>query len=110
MKEDPVFGNVISFGVGGIFTEVIKDISFRVLPISKLDAVEMVRGLKASKIFKGDNGDTGIDLEEILNIIGKFSNLCLDLKDEISELDVNPLMLDQNGANPKVADALIILK
>jgi len=51
-----------------------------------------------------------IDLENLLDILVKFSNLCLDLKDKITEFDINPLILGQKGANPKVADALIILK
>lgn len=110
MKEDSVFGNVVSFGLGGIFTEVIKDISFRVLPISKLDAVEMVKGLKASRIFKSNDGDMEVDLENLVDILVKFSHLCFDLKDKISEFDINPLILDQRMANPKVTDALIILK
>jgi acetyltransferase len=110
MKEDPVFGNIISFGIGGIFTEVIKDISLRVLPISELDATEMVTDLKASGIFKGNNQGTEMDLEILLNILVRFSNLCFDLKDKISEFDINPLILDQKGTNPKVVDALIILK
>ena len=70
----------------------------------------MVTDLKASRIFKGNNQGTEMDLEILLNILVQFSNLCFDLKDKISEFDINPLILDQKGTNPKVVDALIILK
>ncbi len=92
-KTDETFGKVVVCGLGGIFVEVVKDVSFRVAPIKKKDAHEMIRELKAYKILKGYRGK-GVNLDALETILVNVSKLAV--KENISELDINPLIIDKN--------------
>jgi acetate---CoA ligase (ADP-forming) len=106
--KDPVFGHVIMFGLGGIFVEALKDVSFRITPLNRIDAEEMVSEIKGYGVLQGIRGKPPVDLDTLVDIILKVSRLVTDYGDTIKELDINPLMLFAGGA--KVADALIIKK
>ncbi len=106
--EDPVFGHVIMFGLGGIFVEALKDVSFRIAPLSRIDAEEMVSEIKGYSLLQGMRGKPPVDIDMLVDVILRVSRLVTDHKDTIKELDINPLMLFADGA--KVADALIIKK
>lgn len=90
-KKDPQFGQVIMFGLGGIFTEVLKDVSFRVVPIDKKDGKEMIKEIKGYKVLQGYRGKK-YDMEALVDILLKTSKL-LDENREIKELDINPIFV-----------------
>jgi len=104
--KDPTFGPTIMFGLGGIFVEILKDVSFRLAPINEDDAQEMVKEIKAYKILEGARGKPPSDREAIVDILLKTSNMLVDCP-EISELDMNPVLVYEEGA--KIVDARIIL-
>ena len=108
--NDSSFGPTVMFGLGGIFVEVLKDVTFRVTPVSKGQAVKMLTEIRGAPILKGARGESPRDQEALVETICKFSNMILDLKDEISETDANPLLVYEQGKGLKVADARIILK
>lgn len=89
---DDIFGKVIMFGLGGIFTEVLKDVTFRVCPINKEEALEMVKEIRGYEILKGVRGKQTLDIESLCDLLVKVSNLVYE-KDEIKELDLNPVRL-----------------
>ena len=109
IKKDPSFGNVIMFGAGGIFVEIFKDVSFRIAPLTKGDALEMIHEIKASKLLMGARGNLPADIDHLAEIIVKLSELALD-NPEINELDINPLIILEQGKGCYVADAKIVLK
>jgi acetyltransferase len=106
MMRDRQFGPVIMFGLGGIFVEVLKDVSFRITPVSRSDAYEMVRQIKGYPILGGIRGEEPSDIEAIVDIIMKVSSL-VSANEKISELDLNPVFVFKKGAS--VVDARIIL-
>ncbi|MEI8131835.1 MAG: acetate--CoA ligase family protein [Leptolinea sp.] len=108
--NDPTFGPTIMFGLGGIFVEVLKDVTFRVAPVDKVQAAEMFREIRSAPILDGVRGDSPRDRIAMANIVEKYSNMIIDLKDEISESDANPVMVYEEGKGVKVVDARIILK
>jgi acyl-CoA synthetase (NDP forming) len=106
--EDPVFGPVVMFGLGGVFVEALKDVSFRIVPIVRHDAAEMVREIKGFRVLQGMRGRPPADLEAIEDVILKVSRLVEAWGGRIRELDINPLIVFPQGA--KVVDALIVKK
>lgn len=106
--KDPVFGHVIMFGLGGIFVEALKDVSFRIVPLNRKDAQELVSEIKGYSVLQGMRGKPPVDIDALVDIILKVSCLVTDYGDTIRELDINPLVVNARGA--KVADALIIKK
>jgi acyl-CoA synthetase (NDP forming) len=105
--KDPQFGPTIMFGLGGTFVEVMKDVSFRIAPITEEDAKEMITEIKAYPILQGFRGQSPRDLKEIIKILLNTSRLVMD-HIEIKELDLNPVMVYSKGA--KTVDARIILE
>jgi acyl-CoA synthetase (NDP forming) len=105
--RDPQFGPCVMFGLGGIFTEILKDVSFRLAPLEDRDALEMMDEIKAHKILDAVRGmeaaDRGI-LTEMLITVGKIG---LE-NDAIKEIDMNPVII--SGSRPVVADALVVLQ
>ncbi|MBI2672072.1 acetate--CoA ligase family protein [Candidatus Woesearchaeota archaeon] len=105
LKKDETFGHVLVFGLGGIFTEVIKDVSFRVCPINKKEAEDMIKEIKGYQILKGMRGEKAVNLDSISNVLIKLSNLAQRYKN-IHELDINPLIVNEKSS--KVIDARIV--
>lgn len=106
MMKDPHFGPVVMFGLGGIFVEVLKDVSFRVLPIKKKDAKEMINEIKGYPILKGIRGEAPKDIASIEDVLLKLSSLVMD-NPEIQEIDLNPILVYEEGL--QIVDARIIL-
>jgi acetyltransferase len=107
--RDPQFGPVIMFGLGGIFVEVLKDVSLRVLPITRYDAEEMVKEIKGYKVLEGFRGKPRADLQAIVEILLKVSRLSTEMRDWISELDLNPVIVLPEGNGAKVVDARFVV-
>jgi len=103
--KDPVFGHAIMFGLGGIFVEALRDVSFRIAPLTRRDAEEMIAEIKGHRVLQGARGRPPADVEAIADAILGVSRLVTDHRDDIEELDVNPLVVFEKGA--KAADALI---
>jgi len=108
--NDPTFGPTLMFGLGGIFVEVLKDVTFRVSPVSPVEAMDMINEIKGAKILAGARGEAPRDRKALANSIVNYSSMILDLKDEIAESDANPFLVYAEGEGLKVADARIILK
>jgi len=106
IMKDPSFGPVIMFGLGGIFVEVLKDVSFRILPIEERDAREMIDEIKGYKILKGVRGEPPKDIEAIKDLLIKISQLVME-NSEIKEIDLNPVFVFEKGI--QVIDARMIL-
>lgn len=106
MTEDASFGPAIMFGLGGIFVEVLKDVSFRVLPVDKKNALDMIGEIKGSAILRGIRGQKPKDIDAMADLIVKVAAL-LEANPAIRELDINPCFIYENGVMP--ADARIIL-
>lgn len=105
--KDPQFGPAIMFGLGGVFVEVLKDVTFRIAPITEDEAHEMIEKVKAYPLLRGYRGSPPVDLDAIVNILLATSKLVMEHQ-EIKELDLNPIMVYEKGA--KTVDARIILE
>ena len=99
-------GSMLMFGLGGIYVEVFKDVTFAFPPLTLLEIKKMVNGLKSSSIFAGTRGQQAIDQESLISAIARLAQLSSDFP-EIKELDINPLLLSASGA--KVLDARIVI-
>ena len=104
--RDPQFGPALMFGMGGIFVEVLKDVTFRIAPITIEEAKEMIAEIRAYPLLKGYRGMPPADIEAIAQILVNTSHLMME-NPEISELDLNPIIVYENGA--KTVDARIML-
>lgn len=105
--KDPQFGQTLMFGLGGIFVEILKDVTFRVAPISKEEAHEMISEVKAYPLLKGYRNKPPVDTDSLAELIVKTSNLIIE-NPQIKELDLNPVIVYKKGV--KVVDARIILE
>ena len=106
MTRDSQFGPCVMFGLGGIFTEILKDVSFRVAPIERRDAMEMMQEIKSSKILGEIRGMPAADLEQLSEILVRVGEIGLE-NDDIKEIDINPVIL--SGSKPMAVDALVVL-
>jgi acetyl-CoA synthetase (ADP-forming) len=107
LTRDVQFGPCVMFGLGGIFTEILKDISFRVAPIEKRDALDMMQEIKARKILEAVRGMPAADLDQLADILIKVGNIGLE-HENIKEIDINPVILA--GSRPIAVDALVVLE
>ena len=108
VKKDPSFGPVIMFGLGGIFVEVFKDVSFRIAPVFKDSVSDMIREIKSYPILSGARGRSEKDIEAIEICIQRISQLAVECP-QIVELDINPLIVLDKGKGCFVADTKIML-
>jgi len=104
--RDPQFGPAVMFGLGGIFVEIYKDVSFRIAPLEEYDAIDMIHEIKGSKILKGFRNTESLDITSVAQTILKVSNIMVSLE-EIKEIDLNPVLVYPKGV--KAVDARIIL-
>jgi len=107
--RDPTFGPVLMFGLGGIFVEVLKDVSFRIAPVTRYDAETMLNEIKAAKVLDGYRGTPPRDKEALVNIIIKLSKF-MEEQEFVSDVDLNPIMAFEKGKGAKIADARILIK
>jgi acetyltransferase len=108
IKRDPSFNAVIMFGLGGIYVELFKDVTFRAAPVDKLSALSMIKEIIAYPILAGFRGNKVRDIESIVRCIQRISQLAIDFP-QIKELDINPLITLEESKGSFVADARIIL-
>ena len=106
VSRDPLFGPVIMVGLGGVFVEVLRDVSFRVPPFERDEARRMVRELKAFPLLEGVRGQKPADVEALVDVIMNVQRLAMDLADDVRELDINPLVVRPRGA--VALDALVV--
>ena len=105
--KDPQFGQTLMFGLGGIFVEILKDVTFRIAPITEQEAREMIIEVKAYPLLQGYRGQPPADIDAIAKILLATSRLIMDYP-QIKELDLNPVIVYEKGA--KTVDARIILE
>jgi acetyl coenzyme A synthetase (ADP forming)-like protein len=108
MSRDPQFGPMLMFGLGGIFVEVMKDVTFHLAPITTEEAFQMLKSTRSYQMLKGTRGEKGVDFAAIANGLQRISQLVTDFP-EIIELDINPFIVGDIGTEPFVADARMTL-
>ncbi|MBW1702054.1 MAG: acetate--CoA ligase family protein [Deltaproteobacteria bacterium] len=107
LTRDAQFGPCVMFGLGGIFTEILKDISFRVAPLEKRDALEMMQDIKGHKILEDVRGMEAADLDMLADILIKVGQIGLE-NEKVKEIDINPVII--SGSKPVAVDALVVLE
>jgi acyl-CoA synthetase (NDP forming) len=107
MSKDAQFGPVLMFGLGGIFVEILKDVSFRIVPLAKRDAREMIREIKGYPLLEGYRGQEPVDVANLEELILKVSSF-VEQHPEVKELDLNPIFAYSDGA--VAVDARLILE
>ena len=107
-KIDYQFGPVVLLGIGGTGVEIYQDTVIRMAPLSSTDARSMANGLKGSKLLKGYRGSDPVDIKQLTGLMVRFSELLMDLEDQIESIDLNPVKC--TGDQCIVADARIMLK
>lgn len=106
MVEDPNFGPLIGFGLGGVFVELIGDVTFRIHPLTDLDAAEMISGVKSAKLLEGYRGGERGDIDAVADTLLRLSALIEDLP-EVTEIDLNPVKVARPGQGVHIVDARI---
>lgn len=109
MTTDPIFGPLLMFGLGGINVEILKDVSFKVHPLTDQDAEEMIKSLKGYPLLTGFRGSKTVDIQELQTCLLKLSQLVTDFP-VIDQIDINPFIVSENKENTKAVDARIILR
>ena len=108
VNKDPQFNHLLMFGLGGIFVEVLKDVSFRVIPVTDTDADEMLDEIKGARILKGFRNIPASDTDAVRDVLLRISQLCSDFP-QIKEMDINPLMVFEKGKGALAVDVRIAL-
>lgn len=108
--NDAAFGPVVALGLGGVFTEVLKDVTYRVAPFGIETAREMITDLRAAKLFEGYRGKPAADKEALAKALVAVSNMSVVLAPRLKELDINPVFVGPVGEGVVAADALVVLK
>ncbi len=108
VKRDPTFGPLIMFGLGGIYVEALRDVSFRLAPLTRLDAEEMIDEVRSARLLAGLRGAPPADRAALVDAIVRIGHLAAD-HPEIAELDVNPLLVLPQGQGAVAVDARVIL-
>jgi acetyltransferase len=108
VTKDPQFGHLIMFGLGGIYVEVMKDVSFRVAPITREDADQMVKSINAFPLLRGVRGEPPADMAALSDAIISLASLVTDFP-EVSEADINPLLVLPRGQGTMAVDARLSL-
>jgi acyl-CoA synthetase (NDP forming) len=108
VTKDPQFGHALMAGLGGIFVEVLKDVSFRLIPFDETDAREMLEELKAYKILEGIRGEPARDVDSLVEVMLAVSKM-IEENPEITELDCNPTFVYEKGKGTLVVDARILI-
>jgi len=107
MSKDPQFGPVLMFGLGGVLVEVLKDVSFRIVPVTKRDASEMIREIKGYPLLQGYRGQEAVDVASLEGLIVRVSEF-IEQNPQIEELDLNPVFAYRDKA--VAVDARIVLE
>lgn len=107
MVRDPQFGPCVMFGLGGVFTEVLRDTTFRVAPLSREDAAEMLDEVKARALLDAFRGQPAVDRDALIDALVGIGALALE-NDEIAEIDINPIIVADD--RPVAVDAVVVLR
>ncbi len=107
--NDLTFGPTLMFGLGGIFVEILKDVTFRIAPISADQAAKMLEEIQGAALLAGARGERPRDRRALAEVLSRYSQMIVDLGDEIAESDANPVLVYAEGEGVKVVDARIIL-
>jgi acetate---CoA ligase (ADP-forming) len=108
LQRDPRFGPVIALALGGIYVEVLQDVTFRLAPFDRTEAEEMVSSLRAFPLLQGVRGESPSDLPALYTILGRVAQLALDLP-QVQELDLNPVIVRSAGEGAFAVDARLVL-
>lgn len=108
VTKDPTFGHMLMFGLGGIYVEVLKDVVFRIAPLTRREAEEMVRSIRSFPLLAGVRGEKAADLDALVECILRISQLVTDFP-QIVELDINPLFAYETGKGSIAVDARIVI-
>ena len=108
--DDPYFGPTVMFGLGGILTEVLHDVTHRFAPFGLADAHEMIDQIKGAALLRGYRGSAPRDVDALADTLVRVSLLIADHAGRIKEIDINPLFVRATGQGAVAADALIVLK
>ncbi len=106
MTQDPLFGPLVAFGLGGVYVEVLRDVVFRVTPLTDLDAKAMIAGIKGHRLLTGYRGSPPADLDAVEDLLLRLSRLVEDVPD-ITELDFNPVKALEPGQGCVILDARV---
>jgi acetyltransferase len=107
--NDPTFGPTVMLGLGGVFVEVLKDVTFRVAPVSERGVMEMFPEIRSYPILQGARGEKKRDQKALAAVLSRLSQLISDLEDDIAETDANPVLLYEDGKGCRLVDARVIL-
>jgi acyl-CoA synthetase (NDP forming) len=110
MTQDPQFGPAVAVGLGGVFVETLKDVALGVPPLTRRDVDGMLARLRGRAILDGSGarGADPADVDAVVDTLLRFSQLCLDLRDDVAEIDINPLLALPRGQGVRVVDCLIV--
>lgn len=108
--DDPWFGPVVAFGLGGVYTELLRDVTHRFAPFGPEEAREMIAGIRGARLLEGWRGRPALDVAALADTLARVSWLIADHADRIAELDINPLFVRAAGRGVVAADALVVLK
>lgn len=108
MSRDRAFGPILIFGMGGIFVELLKDVSMRIPPLTRSEAEEMVMEVKTAPLLEGYRGGKARDIEALVDVILRFSRFSTDLGPKLKTAEINPLMVLEKGKGVKAVDALVV--
>jgi acetate---CoA ligase (ADP-forming) len=109
VKKDPIFGPVILCGLGGIYVEILKDVSQELAPVCRQDALRMIQQLKSYPLFSGVRNGLKYDVEGFADVLVNVSNLALNLDGNWTELEINPLIVFEEGKGVMALDGLLTL-
>jgi succinyl-CoA synthetase beta subunit len=108
VMTDPEWGKVLSVGLGGLWVEVLDDVSLRLLPVDEVDVAEMLSELRSAPLLRGARGSTPADIDRLCQVIARVARLAEGLGSALDTLEVNPLRVD--GADVEVLDVLVVWK
>jgi len=108
VQRDPHFGPILAFGLGGIYVEVLRDVTFRLAPLRPLSALRMVQSVKAFPLLKGVRGEPPSDIDALTEVIERISQLAMEIPD-VLELDINPLLVLPDHGGAIAADARVVI-
>ena len=108
ISRDPVFGHIMTFGLGGIYVEIFKDVTRRMLPLTSADAQAMVREMRCYPLLAGARGKAAADLPALHDLLLKVSDFVVRHGDRIEEMDLNPVWVGAVGQGALPLDAVIV--
>jgi acyl-CoA synthetase (NDP forming) len=110
ISRDAQLGPTLVMGLGGVFVEILADVAIRIPPVSGAEARRALEGLKGAKVFAGARGAPPTDIEALADMAARLSWLAHDHKDEIAELDLNPVVVLPQGHGAFAIDALVVVR